>query len=367
MPATLPPPKSKLSLRTPRFLKFGWLMSSSMAVGGQAVIEGVMMRSPNSMAVAVRRPHDKKIVIKEFQWVSLSTKLPILKKPVLRGMTVLVEAMMNGIQALSFSAEQSSIEEKKPEEKESVLTKSAIAMSIVTAFGMGIFMFVVLPHLLTELVGRLFFKSLAVNTFGFHFIDGVIKMTIFIVYILAISLMKDIRRVFQYHGAEHKSIFAYEKQLPLAIDEARVQSRFHPRCGTSFILTVILASILIFSAFFPLLPRPDLPPIMTSLLFALIKIPLMLPIVGLSYEFIKLMGSDSCPTWLRSLSKPGLLMQNLTTREPDDEQLEVGLASLKACLWRETNLVENPKMRDNLVEFENIASPVFEQRLASQL
>jgi len=348
-------------------------MATTMAVGGQAVIEGVMMRSPNSMAVAVRRPSDKKIIVKEFQWVSLSEKHPFLKKPILRGMTILVESMMNGISALSFSAELASLEEQKADptkqadNKSEALTKGAIVASIVVAFGMGIFMFGVLPHLLTELFGRFFLNSLAVDTFSFHFIDGLIKMSIFIGYVMAISLMKDIKRVFQYHGAEHKSIFAFEKQLPLVIENARIQSRFHPRCGTSFILTVILASILIFSAVFPLLPRPDLSPVLTSLLFALIKIPLMLPIVGLSYEFIKLMGSDSCPAWLKTLSKPGLFMQNLTTREPDDEQIEVGLASLKACLWREENLSKDPKKkRESLIEFESISSPVFEQRLAEQ-
>ncbi len=334
-----------------------------MAVGGQAVIEGVMMRSPNSMAVAVRRP-SKKIVIKEFQWVSLSQKYPVLKKPVFRGMALLVEAMMNGMQALSFSAEQAAPDDENSDQ--TPLTKTAIAVSIVTALAMGIFMFVVFPHLLTEFIGRSLFNGLAVNTFSFHLVDGFIKMLIFIGYISAISLMPDIKRVFQYHGAEHKSIFAYEKQEPLEIPNAQKQSRFHPRCGTSFILTVIFASIIIFSGFFPMLPKPNFPPILTSLLFAAIKIPLMLPIVGISYEFIRLMGSKSCPAWLKFLGVPGLWMQNLTTREPDETQIEVGLASLKACLWREKNLKEIPQKSEVLVEFENILSPVFEERLATQ-
>jgi uncharacterized protein YqhQ len=130
---------------------------------------------------------------------------------------------------------------------------------------------------------------------------------------------------------------------------------------------VILASILVFSGLFPMLPKPDLSPALTSLLFALIKIPLMLPIVGLAYEFIRLMGSKDCPVWLKPLAKPGLFMQNLTTKEPDDTQLEVGIASLKACLWREENLATDKKTRVGLVEFETISSPTFEERLAHTL
>jgi uncharacterized protein YqhQ len=353
-----------------------------MPVGGQAVIEGVMMRSPHSMAVAIRKP-SKKIIIKEFQWVGITDKMPIFKKPVLRGMAMLVEAMMNGMQALSFSAEQAAEEENlkntsstdastdglsriSTPKDSGLLTKSAIAMSMVVAFGMGLFMFVVLPHLLTELIGRKLFHGLPVDTFQFHLVDGVIKTTIFISYILLISRMPDIKRVFQYHGAEHKSIFTFEHNKDLIVSNARAESRFHPRCGTSFLLTLIFASILVFSVVFPLLPKPNLSPILTSLLFALIKVPLMLPIVGLSYEFIRLMGKDNCPAWLKMLSKPGMWMQGLTTQEPDDEQLEVGLASLKACLWREENLKENPLKVEKLIEFESIASPIFEERLASQ-
>jgi uncharacterized protein YqhQ len=346
-----------------------------MPVGGQAVIEGVMMRSPHSMAVAIRRPSNK-IVIKEFKWVSLSDRMTFLKKPVFRGMAMLIEAMMNGMQALSFSAEQAALGEAEKSKdgsnvtpinkKQDVLSKSAIVLSMITALGMGLFMFVILPHLLTDFLGRHYSTGFGVNTFKFHFVDGLIKMTLFIGYILGISQMNDIKRVFQYHGAEHKSIFTYEHREPLDVAHAKKESRFHPRCGTSFILTLILASILVFSAIFPFLPKPNLNPVLTSLLFAAIKIPLMLPIVGFSYEFIRLMGNDNCPTWLKVLAKPGLWMQSLTTKEPDDSQLEVGLASLKACLWREDNLSQQASDSD-LIEIDNIGSPVFEDRLASRL
>jgi uncharacterized protein YqhQ len=238
---------------------------------------------------------------------------------------------------------------------------------MVTALGVGVFMFVVLPHFLTALLGRAVPGGLRVNSFKFHIVDGVIKTFIFIAYITAIARMNDIKRVFEYHGAEHKSIFAYEKHLDLDVNNARVQSRFHPRCGTSFILTVIVASILVFSVVFPFVPKPPFSPVVTSLIFALIKIPLMLPIVGLAYEFLRLMGKESCPAWMKPLAKPGLWMQNLTTREPDETQLEVGLASLKACLWREANLANARKKRDNLIEVDNIGSPVFENLLASTL
>jgi uncharacterized protein YqhQ len=370
--------KNNLTKRYSTF-RLAMMASSSMAVGGQAVIEGVMMRSPHSMAVAVRKS-SKKIIIKEFQWVGLTNRFPLFKKPVFRGMAMLVEAMMNGMQALSFSAEQASqdLENEKDKKNDNgnvvsidqakdtgLLTKGAIAASMVTALGMGVFMFVILPHLLTELIGRKVFHGLPVNTFQFHLVDGIIKTIIFISYITLISRLPDIKRVFQYHGAEHKSIFTYEHQKSLDVSHARLESRFHPRCGTSFLLTLIFASIIVFSVVFPLLPKPNLSPLMTSLLFALIKIPLMLPIVGLSYEFIRAMGKKDCPTWLKSLSKPGMWMQNLTTQEPDDEQLEVGLASLKACIWRENNLKELPTKNEKLIEFESIASPVFEDRLAS--
>jgi len=344
-----------------------------MPVGGQAVIEGVMMRSPHSMAVAIRKP-SKKIVIKEFKWVSLSDRHTFLKKPVFRGMAMLIEALMNGMQALSFSAEQAALGESEKDNlnvtpitnSTDLLSKSAIILSMITALGMGLFMFVVLPHLLTDFLGRHYFSGFGINTFKFHLVDGLIKMTLFIGYILLISQMNDIKRVFQYHGAEHKSIFTFEHHHALDIAHARAESRFHPRCGTSFILTLILASILVFSAIFPFLPKPNFNPILTSLFFAAIKIPLMLPIVGFSYEFIRLMGNDNCPTWLKVLSKPGLWMQSLTTKEPDDSQLEVGLASLKACLWREENLTKQAANSD-LIEIEDIGSPVFENRLANRL
>lgn len=249
---------------------------------------------------------------------------------------MLIEAMINGTEALSFSAEVASKEEDKNQEG---LSKVAIGTSIVVAFGVGLFMFVILPHLLTEWFGRLWWGGLGVDTFGFHLLDGLIKVIIFLGYVFGIGLMKDIHRVFQYHGAEHKSIYTFEKGLELSRENAEKQTRLHPRCGTAFILTAIMASILLFSTIFPLLPRPEgLPPIAVSLLYAFIKIPLMLPIMGASYEFLKLTSKDSCPLWLRKLSKPGLFLQYLTTREPDSDQLEVGLESLRACLWREENL-----------------------------
>jgi len=350
--------------RRPSFIQL-LLTSSALSVGGQAVIEGVMMRSPNSMAIAVRKP-DKKILVKEFKWVSLGERWPLLKKPVIRGAAMLIEAMMNGMQALAFSAEVASASEKPDGSagESEPLTKAAIAGSMALAFGVGIFMFVVLPHLLTEWLGRIFLGGLSVNTFSFHLIDGLIKMVIFLVYIYVIGTTKDIKRVFQYHGAEHKSIFTYEYGLELNVENAGRQSRLHPRCGTAFILTAIMASILFFSSIFPMLPRPiGWSPISVSLFYALIKIPLMLPIMGVAYEFIRATGKDSCPLWFRKLGKPGLWLQTLTTREPDADQLEVGVASLKACLWREKNLTARAAI-EGPIEFQTILSPAFEEVLA---
>ncbi|HDH96126.1 MAG TPA: DUF1385 domain-containing protein, partial [Proteobacteria bacterium] len=211
-------------------------LASGIRAGGQAVIEGVMMRSPRFLSVAVRR-QDGKIVLREQRWRSLSERRRAFKRRFLRGVAILIETIVNGIQALSFSADVAAKEEeeksraaenrpngkgkgvrkkgKKDKRGSEGLSKTAIALTIVAAFALGIAMFVVLPHVLTLLFGRVLNWRLDVESVAFHIIDGVIKIAIFVAYIWAISLMKDIRRVFEYHGAEHKSIFAYEHRKPL--------------------------------------------------------------------------------------------------------------------------------------------------------
>ena len=348
-------------------------MSKCLDVGGQAVIEGVMMRGPGSMVIAVRRA-DGSIVVKDSEWVPLTRRWKFLKWPVIRGAIVMIEALMNGMQSLSFSAEIAMKDEeleaarsKEPSSTEpmesqdnselvsddsselstGVMTQGAIALSLTLSFAMGIGLFIYLPHaaasVLMNLVGGLPLAEAAdVNSPLFHTLVGGIKMTIFICYILLIRRMPDIYRVFQYHGAEHKSIHTYEAQQELTVANARTWPTFHPRCGTSFLVFVIIISIGFFAAAFPLIGPLLFPEGLEgwrlSLLQASVKIPMMVPIAGLSYEFIKWAGRQKDSPFLKLLSVPGQLVQKLTTIEPDDEQLEVALVSLKRSLQREGQL-----------------------------
>jgi uncharacterized protein YqhQ len=188
------------------------------------------------------------------------------------------------------------------------------------------------PHLAAWGLGEVF--GFDASSFEFHAVDGIIKLALLVGYMAAISLMDDVRRVFQYHGAEHKAIFTYEQGLPLTVENARKQTRFHPRCGTSFLLIVIGVSVVIFSALltFPIVAHTGL----DHLAKILIKIPLMFPVAGVAYELIKLAGKK-CETsaLARALSAPGMWLQKITTREPDDAQLEIALLSIRKTLWRE--------------------------------
>jgi uncharacterized protein YqhQ len=320
-------------------------------VGGQAVIEGVMMRSPRSFAVVCRRP-DGSIVIKEDAWQPLWRGVRALRWPVMRGSVVLLESLMNGMSALSFSADQQMIEPQAAPAPQSLGamaatsgTSSATAaakqgeLSTVAKFGMiamslafGLALFVGAPHLASWALGRVFgFDS---TSFVFHAVDGAIKMILLISYLAAISLLPDIRRVFQYHGAEHKAIFTYEQGLPLTVEHARTQTRFHPRCGTSFLLIVIMVSVVLFAA--ALSFKLSDSSVVDNVAKIFIKIPLMFPVAGLAYELIKLAGKYCQTSRLaRMASAPGMWLQKITTREPSDEQLEVALISIRKTLWRE--------------------------------
>ncbi len=312
-------------------------------VGGQAVLEGVMMRSPRCLAIAVRKPSGE-IVVKEDVWVSIWEKLRFLRWPFLRGGVVLFESMHNGIKALSFSARHAGLEDEgvkpdatAPATPEKEPTSLAITLTIVTSLAFGLGLFVALPHFLTWLFGKAT-GSLALQggtAVAFHLVDGVIKMAIFIGYLWGISRMKEIHRVFQYHGAEHKSIYTYEKGLALTVDNARAQTRLHPRCGTSFLLIVLMTSILVFSMVTPFLPLFSETKWLNHLALVFVKIPLMFPIAGLAYEATKLSARRPNHPLVRAFVWPGLMLQKITTQEPDDSQLEVALAALKMTLWRE--------------------------------
>jgi uncharacterized protein YqhQ len=377
-----------------------------LIVGGQAVIEGVMMRTPGAYAIAVRKA-DGTIVNTAATLPKWSDKYPILKLPVLRGGAVLVQSMGLGIKALNYSAAEAfeEVEEAEAEEVKIALTPAVIegegdfagitgglpgvipipkkkargkdvkksgtaaaAGSIIFAMIFNILLFVAAPLLLTN---ALFIAAgwapgpAAVSTtnagsgtsvspvtqaqdapvteapwysrawgsvrgylhpvrpsVSFNLIDGVIRMTFFLIMITSFSLLKDIRRVFEYHGAEHKTVFTWEKGLDLTVPNARIQPRQHPRCGTSFLMVVMLVSILLFSVI-----KFD------SLLFNfLVRLALMPVVAGLSYEIIRLSAKKETGFFFKMITRPGLWLQNVTTKEPDDNQLEVAITALKESL-----------------------------------
>lgn len=295
-------------------------------VGGQAVIEGVMMRAPKSLAIALRRPNGE-ILIKEDRWRSLSERWSFLKRPFVRGSLIIIEALINGMQAITFSANQALEEEGES------LVGWALFLTICLALGAGVVLFVVLPHVISGLVGRLFGMRLGVEHLVFHLIDGAVKIIIFLGYVWLISLFKEIRRIFEYHGAEHKSVYAYEAGEALTVENAKKFSTLHPRCGTAFILVVLLISIFFFSIAFPFVPTlHDVPGVMNQMIAIVMKILFMFPIAGLAYEIIKFSSRNMDRGLIRLAILPGLWMQKLTTREPSDDQLEVALAALNRAL-----------------------------------
>ena len=369
-----------------------------LIVGGQAVIEGVMMRTPNAYAIAVRKP-DGTIVNTAAKLPKWSDKFPLFKLPILRGGAVLLQSMGLGIKALNYSASEAFVEAETSEEVEVALTPAVIegegdfagitggvpglfpipkqrrpkdelkrgataaaASSIVFALIFNILLFVAAPLLLTNAIfiavgwsnapaatssqtagkpgtavtpsdnseswlGRQW-KSVrgylhpVRPTVGFNLIDGMIRMAFFLIMIVSFSLLKDIRRVFEYHGAEHKTVFTWEKGLDLTVANARVQPRQHPRCGTSFLMVVMLVSIVLFS-----IVRFD-----SLLLNFLVRIVLIPVVAGLSYEIIRLSARKESGAFFKIITRPGVWLQNVTTKEPDDSQLEVALEALKESL-----------------------------------
>jgi uncharacterized protein YqhQ len=357
-----------------------------LIVGGQAVIEGVMMRTPNAYAIAVRKA-DGTIVNTAARLPKWSDKYPILKLPVLRGGAVLIQSMGLGIKALNYSANEAFAEAEEAETKEVKValspaviegegdfagltgavpglipvptqkrsrdelkkgTTAAAAGSIVFALIFNVLLFVAAPLLLTNALfiaagwatapaaeavvnGAWYQEAWAVvktylhpvrPSVAFNLIDGVIRMTFFLIMIVSFSLLKDIRRVFQYHGAEHKTVFTWEAGLPLTVDNARPQPRQHPRCGTSFLMVVMLVAIILFSVI-----KFD-----SLLLNFLIRLALMPVVAGLSYEIIRLSAKKESSWIFKLMTRPGVWLQNITTQEPDDKQLEVAIEALKESL-----------------------------------
>lgn len=383
-----------------------------LIVGGQAVIEGVMMRTPNAYAIAVRKA-DGTIVNTAARLPKWSDKAPILKLPILRGGAVLLQSMGLGIKALNYSANEAFAETQAAEaaEVEIVLTPAmiegegdfagitggvpglfpipkkkgskdelkkggtaAVASSIVFALIFNVLLFIAAPLLLTNAIfvaagwvnvpaatspnGNSSQAGTPANrsqdagapesalrrrwnsvrgylhpvrpTVGFNLLDGLIRMSFFLIMIVSFSLLKDIRRVFEYHGAEHKTVFTWEKGLDLTVANARPQPRQHPRCGTSFLMVVMLVSIILFSVV-----RFD------SLLFNfLVRIVLIPVVAGLSYEIIRLSARKESGAFFKMITRPGVWLQNVTTKEPDDLQLEVAIEALKESLKLEPQTSE---------------------------
>lgn len=283
-------------------------------IGGQAVIEGVLMRAPRSMAIAVRRP-DGEIVVKRNRVTPLSERFPLVKLPLVRGAVALFSSLVIGIKALNFSANEALAEGEKKEEISSLAMGGTMAVALL----FGILLFFILPLYLTKLLVPVIGDSNLV----FNLVDGVIRVMVFLLYIYSISRMRDIQRVFQYHGAEHKSIFAFEAGQPLTVENVRRFSRLHPRCGTSFLLIVMLVSILVFSLI------PKLWPFYMKAGARIVLLPL---IAGVSYELLKWSAKHDTSPLVRFLIAPGLALQRLTTREPDDDQVEVAIRSMEEAL-----------------------------------
>jgi uncharacterized protein YqhQ len=290
------------------------MSQQQFSVGGQAVIEGVMMRSPTYFATAVRTPQGT-IVIQKTRYEALTHRFRFLNIPIVRGAINLVEMMWIGIQSLSYSASQSADENADPKPKKSfgsnVMILGSVALSLAAGFGL----FFYLPLFLTELTG-------VQGSIAFNLVDGVFRLAIFLGYLLAIARWKEMQRVFQYHGAEHKTIYVFENGQDLTVANARPYTTLHPRCGTSFLLVVMLVSILVFS----FLGKPET---WGDRLFRFAMIPV---IGGISYEFIRLSAKEKCARYLKPAIWPGLTLQKVTTSEPTDDMLEVAIAALCACL-----------------------------------
>ena len=296
-------------------------------VGGQAVIEGVMMRSPAKIATSVRQPNGE-IVTQTEPFVSLTKKVKILGWPVIRGMVSFFEMLILGIKTLNYSAEVAAAAEESQGNISGPVSKKmslSIILEMLFALGVGVGIFFFLPLFLAQLLG------VHRSAFGFNIIAGVIRVTIFIVYIKAIANFKDIQRVFAYHGAEHKSIYAFENDLPLTVENAAKFTTLHPRCGTSFLLIVALFAIFVFSisdTIFAIIIGHQ-PFLLQRFAVHFSLLPL---IAGISYELLKLSGKTRNNKITKFLIAPGLWLQTITTREPDASQLEVAITALKSSI-----------------------------------
>ena len=321
-------------------------------IGGQALIEGVMMRSPRGLSIAVRRP-DGSIVVKD---QPLPDEHAGLRKiPGVRGIVMLFESMALGYRALTFSAEQQLTMEEQKQMKDGGGSSAAVLISVLLALGI----FIALPQGLATGLLSLLGIDVPVQSWQFHALTGSFKLLVLTCYLVGISFVPDIRRVFQYHGAEHKTIFAYEASAtePLTVERVQAQSTLHPRCGTTFLVTVVIVSIILGSAIAPL-ALPDLTGWQAQLATLALRIGLLPLIAAVSYELQRFSAKYCTRGPLRVLLYPGFLFQKITTREPDAQQVEVAIAAMEGAVAREREgkdvgerVRTFPELADALVAF----------------
>jgi len=306
--------------------------SKYTCIGGQALIEGILMKSPEKSALAVRKP-DKEISITYLNQKSVREKYKILRLPLIRGAVSFVESLIGGYKAMMLSAEISGYtdiedEDKKTEPKEekktSALINALMILAGVLGFAIAIVLFLLIPRLVVAGIELIAGKSL--SSVSHAAIEQGIKLVVLVLYVYLVSLMKDIKRVFMYHGAEHKTIFCYESGLPLNVENVRKQRRFHPRCGTSFMILMILVSFVV-STVVQLLFKGVYE---NAAVWVAVKI-LMIPIIcGIGFELLRFCGKYD--NWLtKIIAAPGLWLQRITTKEPQDDMIEIAIAALKAC------------------------------------
>ncbi len=322
-------------------------MNKYTSIGGQALIEGIMMKSPEKSALCVRLP-DGSIDTTYMNYVPLSKRYKFFKIPIIRGVTAFVESMIEGYKALMLSADKSGFtdleEENKPktekeEKKESALLNTVMIIGAVLGTLLAVVLFMYIPRLLVSGIEMLFDVEITSKLLR-SLIEQFVKLAVFVGYVCLVSLMKDIKRVFMYHGAEHKTIFCYEKGLELTVENVRKQKRFHPRCGTSFMILMILVSV-VFSTLLQII-FPGVYSV--KWLWVLAKI-LMIPLIcGAGYEVLKICGRyDNVIT--RIISAPGVWLQRATTKEPEDDMIEIAIAALKAC---EPEVPDVERANDNI-------------------
>ena len=289
-------------------------------IGGQAVMEGVMMRAPHSYCVAVRRPNGE-LAFDRLEICRVSEKYPIFKYPILRGMGTLGQAMWLGIKALRFSA-NAALEEEHPEKQKQEVSPWLMSVNLFVSFAFFIFLYKFIPLYLATLLGK--WAPALQGRIAFNLTDGIIRILIFLGFLYGISRWKDIRRVFEYHGAEHKVVFNYESGRPLSVDNARLFTTFHPRCGTSFMLVVMVIAIGVY-AFIPF----------DSFALKFVSRIALLPLItGLSYELVRFAAKHR-GSFLALLTRPGLWLQRITTQPPADDQVTVAIEALEGAMTLE--------------------------------